>query len=158
VPERAAIRVVAIGSAANTAGAPSAESTANLEEVASRTLRSAVELRASDGYSLFVTPAARKRDDEHFALIDSTGGVAASGRGRIVTGTGSEVAAELHRILPAAVRHHGPITVAPHVKIVRGPRVIDLAALSRVDEILRAVDTEAELAIDSPMIALVVRG
>jgi hypothetical protein len=150
--------VVAIGSAANTVSATAEETTANLEEVASRTLRSAVQLRASDGYSLFVSPEARKRDDERFALIDSSGGVAASGRGRIVTGTGPEVAAELHRILPTAVRHHGPITVAPHVKIVRGPRVIDLAALSRVDEILEATDREAQLALDSLMIALVVRG
>lgn len=158
VPERAAIRVVAIGSAANTAGVSAPETPAHLEEVASRVLRSAVELRASDGYSLFVAPGARKRDDERFALIDASGGVAASGRGRVVLGTGQEVAAELRRVLPNAVRYHGPVTVAPHVKIVRGPRVTDLAALSRVDEILQVVDGEAQLALDSPMIALVVRG
>jgi N-methylhydantoinase A/oxoprolinase/acetone carboxylase beta subunit len=158
VPERAAIRVVAIGSAANAASSTSTISSADLQAVAAKTLRSAVELRASGGYSLFVTPGARKRDDEPFVLLDSAGGVAASGRGRIVTGTGPDVAAELHRLLPSAVRHHGPITVAPHVKIVRGPRVIDLAALSRVEEILEVVDDEAQLAIDSSMIALVVRG
>jgi N-methylhydantoinase A len=159
VPERAAIRVVAIGSAANAAKVATAQTSADMEEVASRALRSPVELRASGDYSLFGTQASgRKKDDEPFALIDPGGGVAASGRGRIVAGTGREVAAQLHDLLPQSVRHHGPITVAPHVKIVRGPRVIDLASLSRIDEILEAVDREAQLAADSPMIALVVRG
>ena len=159
VPERAAIRVVAIGSAANANPSTGGETSADLEAVASKALRSAVELRAADAYSLFVAPGAGRRpDDEHFALVDSGGGVAASGRGRIVVGTGPEVGLQLHDLLPRAVRHHGPITVAPHVKIVRGPRVVDLASLSRIDEILEAVDREAELAADSPMIALVVRG
>jgi hypothetical protein len=72
-------------------------------------------------------------------------------------GTGDDVARQLRATLPDLVRHLGPITVAPAVRIVRGPRVVDLGALSNVDEILFAAVAECDVARDEPIVALIVR-
>ena len=121
-----------------------------LPEIAERALGDAAQLlSAGTHYSLFAVPSRDRRSGEsRFVLLDRQGGVTAAGRGRFIIGAGESVAEQLSLTLPELVRHIGPISVAPAVRIVRGPRVIDLSALSKADEILNAATAECALATD----------
>jgi hypothetical protein len=167
IPERAAIRITATGSVALRSsqriepGEARSDADVDLAAVAEHTLGApAEEAFSGSHYSLFAAFQKGRRDggERQFVLLDNRGGVSATGRGRYVIGTGQEVARTLRETLPRLVRHLGPISVAPALRIVRGPRVVDLAALSNADEILAAALAECELAGDEPVVALIVRG
>jgi N-methylhydantoinase A/oxoprolinase/acetone carboxylase beta subunit len=158
IPERAAIRVTATGAVALRSGNMPAASAVALQRAAEHALGGTAELLASSAaYSLFVRSRSDHSDNQRFALVDSHSGISAVGRGRVMAGSGDELAAQLGETLPQIVKHIGPITVAPHVRIVRGPRVIDLGALSNVDEILTAALAECATAGSEPVIALIVK-
>lgn len=166
VPERGAVRVVALGSigllsAELGAGDDAPLSPDDLRQAAEATLGTPVELAADGGhYALFVSVAhgRRSRDERPFVLIDRRGGVAASGRGLVLVGPGTDVAGELRERLPRLVRHIGPVRVAPAVRLVRGPRLIDLSVLSKAEEVLDAALAECAVAADGEVVALVGRG
>lgn len=166
MPERAAVRVVALGSIAlrsaeRDAGEGLSPTPADLEAAAETALGAPVQLAANGGhYTLFVSVArARRRPEERaFTLVDRRGGVAAFGRGLVLVGSGTDVAGELRERLPRLVRHIGPVRVAPAVRLVRGPRLIDLSTFSKTEEVLDAALAECALAADTEVVALVGRG
>jgi hypothetical protein len=92
-----------------------------------------------------------------FVVVDRKGAIAAEGRGRVIVGIGREVAAVLEESIPTLARHYGPIAVAPAVRLVRGPRLVDLTLISKPDAATEAVVAECSLAHDEKVVALVSR-
>jgi hypothetical protein len=115
---------------------------------------SAREVTANGFYSVFVDAPTGERA---FAVVDRHGAVVLEGRGTILTGTGAEVAAAVEQRVHSLVRHFGPIAVAPALRIVRGPRVVDLTLISAPDAALQAALAECALAHDEPVVALLSR-
>jgi len=105
-------------------------------------------------FSVFATGAG---DDRSFAVIDRAGAVVATGRGKVITGVGAEVAAALDERIPALVRHYGPISVAPAVRLIRGPRLVDLTVISNAASARDAAAAECSLAFDEDVVALLTR-
>lgn len=158
VPERRALRVVAMGAVALDSDAPPADLRVDedtLRMAAQEAMKQEAELVAGNFFYAVFT--AGSDDVREFAVVDRHGSLAASGSGRVVAGLGSEVAAELTTLLPVLVRHIGPVSVAPAVRIVRGPRFVDLTVLSSPDAVLAAALAECELAEGEPVVAFVSR-
>jgi N-methylhydantoinase A/oxoprolinase/acetone carboxylase beta subunit len=156
VPERGALRVVAIGSAALETPAVRGEETAtDLDRLAAELLGPGTSELATTGfYAVFVAGNGSRR---RFAVLDRRGSVALEGSGLALAGTGDEVAGELRAHLPSMVRRFGPVGVAPAVRVVRGARLIDLSLLSSPDRALEAAVAECRLADGAPVAALVTR-
>jgi N-methylhydantoinase A len=157
MPERSALRIVAYGSGALGNGhAPDVALPDHvLGDVARAELEGEVRLVAAvDRYRVFV------RADDHrcCAVIDESGGIAHTGTGELITGTGYEVASMLEARVPALVRRYGPIEVAPAIRIVRGARLIDLTLLSAPDRALEAAAGESAAGGDDLVVALISRG
>ncbi|HEY7876494.1 MAG TPA: hypothetical protein VIG64_15375, partial [Actinomycetota bacterium] len=155
VPERGALRVTAFGSAALEAFDPHAGNGALPEDSARAALGPRARSVASNAfYSVFVDDTDGRRS---FAVADRHGAIVVEGRGRVLTGTGAEVAAAIEQSVPTLVRHFGPVTVAPALRIVRGARVVDLTLISSPDAALQAALAECALAHDEPVVALLSR-
>lgn len=155
VPERGALRVTAYGSAALESSDHTVTENARPEESARLALGASARHAASNGYySVFVDGTAGTRA---FAVVDRQGAIVVEGRGTILTGTGAEVAAAVEQSVPALVRHFGPVTVAPALRIVRGARVIDLTLISSPEAALQAALAECALAHDETVVALLSR-
>ena len=158
VPERRALRVVALGSVALDGEGTPGEGRRD-EEVLAATARGvlgpAVELVAGNFY--YAVFCAGDGEVRRFGVVDRHGTLAIAGEGRVVAGLGHEVAAELAELLPHLVRHVGPVVVAPAVRVVRGPRLVDLTMLSSPDKVLSAALAECELAEGEPVAAIVSR-
>jgi N-methylhydantoinase A len=155
VPERGALRVTAFGSAALESSDSTFGQDVDPEDSARRVLGPDARRAASNGfYSVFVDDTGGRRS---FAVVDRQGAIVVEGRGRILTGTGAEVAAAVEQSVPALVRHFGPVTVAPALRIVRGARVVDLTLISSPDAALQAALAECALAHDEPVVALLSR-
>jgi N-methylhydantoinase A len=157
MPERSALRIVAYGSGALGNGdAPDVALPDHvLGDVARAELEGEVRLVAAvDRYRVFV----RADDDRCCAVIDESGGIAHTGTGELITGTGYEVASMLEARIPALVRRYGPIEVAPAIRIVRGARLIDLTLLSAPDRALEAAAGESAAGGDDLVVALISRG
>lgn len=152
VPERRALRAVAVGSAALRAGPPSE---GPLDEellwlAAKETLGDGVSLVArTPFYGVFVD------DDGRFAVVDRHASVAATGRGLVLEGPGTRLATQLEQRLRGLTRHLGPIAVAPGLRLVRGARLIDLTFLSAPDRLVEAAVGECRLAGEDLVVALV---
>ncbi|HXF56855.1 MAG TPA: hydantoinase/oxoprolinase family protein [Actinomycetota bacterium] len=152
VPERRALRAVAVGSAALRAGPPGE---GPLDEellwlAAKETLGDGVSLVArTPFYGVFVD------DEGRFAVVDRHASVAATGRGLVLEGPGARLAAELGGRLRDLTRHLGPIAVAPALRLVRGARLVDLTFLSAPDRLVEAAVGECRLAGQEPVVALV---
>lgn len=154
VPERGALRVVAIGSAALETPS-SGEPAADLARIAAEVLGpEAVEVSATGFYAVY---AAGDGDRRRFAVLDRRGSVALEGTGVAVVGSGDEVASELETRLPSMARRFGPVGVAPAVRVIRGARVVDLSLLSSPDRALEAAVSECRLADGAPVVALISR-
>jgi hypothetical protein len=54
-------------------------------------------------------------------------------------------------------RRFGPVAVAPAVRVVRGPRLIDLSLLSSLPRALDAARAECVAAGEEPVVALLSR-
>jgi hypothetical protein len=75
----------------------------------------------------------------------------------LLHGSGLEVRALLSRHIPALVRHFGPVTVAPAVRVLRGPRLIDLSPISSADAALEAAQSECTRADGEGVVAFISR-
>ena len=152
VPERSALRIVATGSVALDAGAgePFApEETIRL--AAQNELGADPDLITGSDY-FWVFGAG-----DRWAVVDRHGSIALSGSGRLLSGSGSQVAAGLSEAIPASVRHIGPVAVAPAVRILRGPRLVDLSLLSSADAALDAAVSECRMANGEGVVAFLSR-
>ncbi|CAN5648268.1 hydantoinase/oxoprolinase family protein [soil metagenome] len=158
VPERQAMRVVALGSVALDGEAHPADARRD-EKVLAQTARDVlgpgVELVA--GNFFYAVFCAGEGEVRRFGVVDRHGTLATTGKGRVVAGFGHEVGAHLAELLPRLVRHIGPVVVAPAVRIVRGPRLVDLAVLSSPEKVLAAALAECELAEGEPVAAIISR-
>jgi N-methylhydantoinase A/oxoprolinase/acetone carboxylase beta subunit len=155
VPERGALRVVATGSVALETAPIAAEEDrdqGSLRLAAKRALGPSPTLIAETAfYSVFAAGG------ERWAVIDRNGAVALEGSGRLLSGSGPEVATGLSEAIPAAVRHIGPMSVAPAVRILRGARLVDLSLLSSADAALDAALSECRLANGEGVVAFLSR-
>jgi hypothetical protein len=155
VPERNALRVVATGSVALEAGAVPQESPADVESVrlaAKSALAGDPILVASTG---FYTVFSSARGE--WAVIDRHGSLVVAGRGPVLTGTGLEVEELLADAVAGHVRHIGPVSVAPAVRILRGPHLVDLSPLSSAEAALDAAVTECRRANGDGVVAFLSR-
>ena len=90
-------------------------------------------------------------------VIDKAGSIVVDTGGSVLTGTGGEVGNALQERVPALTRYFGPLTVAPAVRVIRGPRLVDLTLISKPEEAMQAALAECSLAHDEPVIALLSR-
>ena len=158
VPERGAVRVVALGSAALDTDAHTVDNRLceeDLRVAAKEALKQEVEMVAGNFFYAVFTAGRGKR--KSFAVVDRHGSLAASGEGIVIAGLGSDVAARLRDALPALVRHVGPVSVAPAVRMVRGPRLVDLTVFASPKKVLEGALAECELAEGEPVVALLSR-
>ncbi len=156
IPERGALRVTAYGSVALD-GRPDGEvgDASRIDETARAALGDDASLVATnDFFSIFATGTG---DERSFAVVDRRGSLAVQGRGRLFVGRGREVAAALEERVPALVRHYGPVAVAPAVRLVRGPRLVDLTLISRPNAAIEAAVAECALAHEEEVVALLSR-
>jgi Hydantoinase/oxoprolinase len=186
VPERNALRVVATGSVALEAGAVprgagsagphiegagsagphlegagsagphiEGEPPADVESVrlaAKSALAADPILVASTG---FYTVFSSARGE--WAVIDRHGSLVVAGRGPVLTGTGLEVEELLGDAVVEHVRHIGPLSVAPAVRILRGSHLVDLSPLSSAEDALDAAVTECRRADGDGVVAFLSR-
>ena len=156
VPERGALRVVAVGSLALEAAGDNARiDEAGEQAVARSVLGEAPLFLARTGF--YAVYAAGGSSDKRVVVIDRSGSVVVDARGSVLTGSGAEVAAALEESIPAQTRYFGPLKVAPAIRVVRGSRLVDLTLISRPEEALEAALTECSLAHGDPVIALLSR-
>jgi N-methylhydantoinase A len=156
VPERGALRVIAYGALALDAGPEAgAMDATRAEEVARTALGGSPSLAAiNQFFAVFADPG---DEDRAFVVIDRRGSIAAEGFGRLIVGLGREVAGALQERVPALARHYGPMAVAPAVRLVRGPSLVDLTLISKPDAAVEAAVAECALAHDEEVVALVSR-
>lgn len=158
VPERSAVRAVALGAVALTSEHEkdgSALSDEQLDAIAVQSLEGQAPLVARTGtYSVFATPGERTR---RFAVLDSRGAVVARGEGIVLAAAGDELAGRLTEQLGELTRHLGPFTVSPALRLVRGRRLIDLSLISSPTHALEAALAECTLADGEPVVALLSR-
>lgn len=152
VPERRALRAIAYGSVALTgASTPKKLGEEELAIIARSVLGDEASPAASNGFfSVFA-------NGDSFAILDRHGAVAARGEGVILVGPGREVAAGLGERVPASVKHFGPIAVAPPLRILRGPRLVDLSLLSSPDAATEAALAECAMSHDDEVVAFIGR-
>ena len=157
VPEKGALRVVAFGSVALEAAVPGE---VNWDESKERSVvrdslgADAALVARTPFYAIY---ASGEGDDKDFAVLDRHASIATSGRGKVLSGTGAEVAAALGERVPAMARHYGPLAVAPAIRLVRGARLVDLALLSDPDAAVQAATAECSLAHEDLVVALLSR-
>jgi N-methylhydantoinase A/oxoprolinase/acetone carboxylase beta subunit len=159
VPDRGAVRVIAHGSVALESGALPSDGEVG-EEAVERAARDLMGEQAhvvarSAFYSVYAAPNGGAT--ERFTVLDARGTVATAGEGLIVQGSAAEVSDALSERLPALTRHVGPFSVAPGVRILRGPRLVDLTVVSKPDEALAAALDECRMANGDPVVALITR-
>ena len=157
IPERGALRAVAVGAAALDAEArPGSAASDEVMDTAARTALGPSARAVSRGrfYTMY---AAGPDDRGAFAVVDRHASVAAEGRGQVVAGTGPAVLAELRELIPRQARRLGPLAVAPAVRLVRGARLTDLSVFTSIDGLIEALASECERAGDETLVALVSR-
>jgi N-methylhydantoinase A len=156
VPERGALRVAAYGALALDGGAVGdTMDQARAEETARAALgTSPTPVGSSEFFAVFAGDGDGERG---FVVVDRKGSIAAEGRGRVIAGSGREVAAVIQERVPALVRHYGPIAVAPAVRLVRGPRLVDLTLISKPGAAIEAAVAECSLAHDEEVVAILSR-
>jgi N-methylhydantoinase A len=156
VPERGALRVTAFGAVSLQSGPTEITADAARAEVTARAVLEG-EPHLAFRNEFFFVYVAGSGDDRSFAVVDRTGAVAVEGRGKVISGTGAEVAAGLDERIPALVRHYGPVAVGPAVRVIRGPRLVDLTLMSNPDSAREAALGECALAHDEEVVALLTR-
>lgn len=143
VPERRAVRVAAFGSAAvggtRLLADPGSEDGLLQQRVAEAELGSPAKLVAATKFYSVYTGSG---DGGRFAVVDRSGAVACAGKGRVISGPGASVAAQLEAAMPSLIRHYGPLAVAPAVRMLRGARLVDLTTFSTPDHLLQAAAAE----------------
>jgi len=154
LPERGALRVAASGSVALDIDATGADIVPDLETMALVAKREMGEVCKLVSHSAFYSVFTSASSSEAFLVVDRHGSVAARGRGSIVTGRGSEVAALLQERMPRLVKHFGPIAVAPPIRVLRGTQLVDLALFSQPDQALDAALAQCSLGHDEEVVVL----
>lgn len=158
VPERGAMRAVAIGAASlDTPGGMVEEAgSEGLAGIAAGLLGPDAQEIADNGfYSVFAAGEEGLR--RRFAVLDRRGSVALEGEGLALSGSGDDVGDALRERLPTMVRRFGPVGVAPAVRLVRGARLIDLSLFSSPERALDAAVDECRIADGAPVVALLTR-
>jgi N-methylhydantoinase A len=155
IPERRALRAVGIGALALDSSSPGATlGHEDLRLIAKRRLGESVELIATSGFYFVFAAGDGIRD---FVIIDSRGSIATLGRGQMFEGIGAEIGPEIREALSRAVRHLGPITITPAVKVIRGSRLSDFSLLASQEALLDAVVAECDRAGKERVIVLTSR-
>ena len=143
LPERQAVRAVAVGSVALESEALPLEPQLDEESLrlaAKRELRDEVETIAFTGiYTVFGSGS-------RFAVLDARGSLALRTEGEVLLGSPEEVSACLGERIERSVRRFGPLTVGPAVRILRGGRLVDLTLLSDPKAALESARAECALA------------
>jgi N-methylhydantoinase A len=160
VPERNALRVVATGSVALESGAGGGRGVTGEQRAGDESVRLAAKsalggdptLVSDNGFYRVFSAA-----PDRWAIIDRHGSVAGKGSGRVLVGTGAEVEVRLNDAIRADVRHIGPMSIAPAVRILRGPRLVDLSILSSAESALEAAVAECRMANGEGVVAFLSR-
>lgn len=155
IPERRALRTVGIGALSLDSNSPTVFlGDEDLQLIAKRRLGEDGELVAATGFYFVFAAGNGARE---FVVIDGRGSIAASGRGQIIQGRGDEVAAGIRETLDGCVRHMGPVTITPAVKVIRGGRLSDFSLLSSQDQLVDAVAAECGRAGGDPVVVVASR-
>ena len=103
-------------------------------------------------HHLFVTgpDGARQR----YVVVDAGGAVDAEGEAAILTGSGAELGPRVASAIDGASRRLGPIAVAPVVRVLRGPRLVDLGLISDPAQVRSAVLAECAMGDDDVVAVL----
>jgi N-methylhydantoinase A len=158
IPERSAIRAVATGSVALESGAVPEEPLGDRDDIvlaAKRALGETAAMVAKNPY--YWVFAADNGPASSWAVVDRHGSIAHTGAGVLVTGSKQQVISRLPDEVLALVRHFGPVSVAPAVRVLRGPRLIDLSMLSSADAVLEAALEECSNANGETVVAFLSR-
>ena len=152
-PERRLLRVAAHGPL-TIPGAPSVElADAAVAAIATERLGpDARRLVRVGPHHLFVTgpDGARQR----YVVVDAGGAVDAEGEAAILTGSGAELGLRVASAIDGASRRLGPIAVAPVVRVLRGPRLVDLGLISDPAQVRSAVLAECAMGDDDVVAVL----
>lgn len=154
LPERGALRAVAIGSvslrAARLGDRESEVDDEVLRMAAKEVLGGPVALVARTAFfEVFADPGGR------FVVIDRHASVAATGRGLVLSGTGEQLAAQLEERLPRLTRHLGLVSVVPALRLVLGARLIDLRGVPALERLLEVAVGQCRSAGREPVVALI---
>jgi N-methylhydantoinase A len=159
VPERGAVRAVAVGAVALDREATGASCEADDESrrrSAEEALGEACCLVWDNGaYCVYATGRTPKL---RWAIVDRRGALAGCGEGDVLVGAGGEVARRLEDLVPAMVRLFGPVAVAPAVRVLRGPRLVDLSLMRSAETTLAAARRECAGANGEAVAAFLSRG
>ncbi|HYI45111.1 MAG TPA: hydantoinase/oxoprolinase family protein [Actinomycetota bacterium] len=139
VPERRAVRAVAIGSVALQTGVTPTTPVATEEEIL---LAAKAELRGdpllvgrNDFYSVFTVS---HRREVGWTVIDLRATPVATEDGQVLAGTASELAERLPAFIATRTKHLGPVSVAPHLHLVLGATMTDLSCYTSPSQVLEA--------------------
>ena len=151
IPERRALRVIALGAFAlgrdQDIGAGSVDLAARAHDELGAGARRVGSVGPNELW-------ATEGKGTTFAVFDRSGALLTSGQGAVLHGSGSEIADRLRDELPAMTRHVGPVAIAPMLRVLRGPRLVDLSLLSSPGQVLEAALAECSLAGGDPIIVL----
>lgn len=160
IPERGAVRAIAVGSVALDADEPVGNGFAAADPKA---IRDAAAGAIGDGADLLVRSeafsvfAAGSTQWRRYAVVDRRGTISSTGEAVVVTGSGTQLARTLPDEIAKLVRHIGPVSVAPAIRLVRSARVVDLSVLSSPKSAVDAAVAECELAGGESVVALLCR-
>jgi hypothetical protein len=143
IPERRALRVTALGAFALAGESSPQRELADLASRARDELGSEARLVATIGPHQLWASDGR---ETAFAVFDRGGAMLAAGHGTVLHGSGGEIAEHLRGELPGMTRHVGPVAIAPMLRVLRGPRLVDLSLLSSPAQALEAALAECTLA------------
>jgi N-methylhydantoinase A len=155
IPERRALRAVGIGALSlESSWAKYTLGDEDLRLIAKRRLGEDGELIAMTGpYAVFASGDGTRE----FVVVDNRGSIAVAGRGLIMQGRGVELGPQIRAALVRSVRHLGPVTIAPAVKVIRGSRLTDFSMLSSQDKLIDAVVAECDRAGEDSVVVLATR-
>lgn len=156
LPERSALRVTAYGAVALQSG-PARPCGDERRVAAAAHVALDGRGQAVFGNGFFSVYACGDDDERDFVVLDRHGAVARRGKGKLITGTGAEVAAALDERIPALVRHYGPIAVAPALRVIRGARLVDLTLISNPKAAREAALGECAMAHEEDVVAILSR-
>jgi N-methylhydantoinase A/oxoprolinase/acetone carboxylase beta subunit len=158
LPERSTMRAVALGSVALEGAATDIVADDVRRDAAVAVTGPGPATIASDAfYSVFTADVGGDDAERPVAVVDRWGAIAWSGACRPISGTGTELAADLPALIERRSRRVGPVTVAPSLVLLRGARLIDLGLFSAVPALVEAAVEECRIAGAEPVIALVAR-
>ncbi len=138
VPARHAIRAVATGNVALRAGSLPGDPAASIEELllaAKAELGGDATLLGRLGFHSMFTSGVNA---DRWTVLDVRAVPVATSSGEVISGRGAALYTELVDLVRYRTRHIGPISVAPHVRLVVGSSFVDLGGYSSSEKVLEA--------------------